>query len=96
MTGGTSQRLNAAAELYSKIRPEYEHDPDIFCPDAPRVRRLKEAIERLPEGDKVIIRLYAELESLSAVAELLGVGKTAVWKDVRRIRETILKDLNKR
>lgn len=93
MTGWTSPRLNAAAELYRKISPEYEHDPDVFCPDAPRVRKVKEAIERLPEADKVIIRLYAELGSLSKLGEMLGVSKDTAWKEVRRIREAIFRQM---
>jgi hypothetical protein len=29
--------------MYALIRPEYEHDPDVFCPDSPRVRSVKAA-----------------------------------------------------
>lgn len=92
-TSLTSPGLSAAAELYKSIRPEYEHDPDVFCPDSPRVRRVKEAIERLPEADKVIIRLYAELGSLSKLGEMLGVSKDTAWKEVRRIREAIFRQM---
>ena len=90
-TSLTSPGLNAAAELYKSIRPEYEHDPDVFCPDSPRVRRVKEAVERLAEADKVIIRLYAELGSLSKLGEMLGVSKDTAWKEVRRIRAEIMR-----
>lgn len=93
MTGSTSHALRGAAELYALIRPEYEHDPDVFCPDSPRVRSLKAAVERLPEADKVIIRLYAELQSLGELGRLLGVSKDTAWKEVGRIRAAILDDL---
>ena len=86
--------MKEAAELYGRIRPEYEHDPDIFCPDPPRVRVLKEAIERLPDADKVIIRLYAELGSVRKLGALLGVGRDAAWREVGRIRAALMKDIN--
>jgi transposase-like protein len=77
--------------MYVLIRPEYEHDPDCFCPDNPRVRRVKAAIERLPDADKVIIRLYAELGSLRKLAGLLGVGRDTMGREVRRIRTEIMR-----
>lgn len=87
--------MSAAAELYKRISPEYEHDPDVFCPDPPRVRRVKAAIERLPEADKVIIRLYAELGSLRKLGAMLGVGRDTMGKEVRRIRADILRMMAK-
>lgn len=79
--------------MYAMIRPEYEYDGDIFCPDNRRVRGVKRAIERLPEADKVIIRLYAELGSLRKLAAMLGVGRDTMGREVRRIRYAILKEL---
>lgn len=90
MTGWTSPGLREAADLYARIRPEYEHDPDVFNPEPPRTRSMKAAIERLPEADKAIIRLYAELESLSKLGRMLGVSKDTAWKVVRRIRARVL------
>ena len=87
-------RLRQAADMYRLIRPEYEHDPDVFCPDPPRVRGIKAAVERLPDADKVIIRLYAELQSLRKLAALLGVGRDTACREVQRIRQAILDDLN--
>lgn len=86
--------MKEAADLYAQIRPEYEHDPDVFNPEPPRTRRMKAAIERLPEADKAIIRLYAELESLSKLGRMLGVSKDTAWKEVRRIREKVLEMMN--
>lgn len=93
MTGGTSPRLQEAADLYAMIQPEYEPDRDIFRPDSARMHRLKEAVERLPDADKVIIRLYAELQSLRKLAALLGVGRDTMGREVRRIRETIMNEM---
>lgn len=75
--------------MYDLIRAEYEHDPDVFNPEPPRTRRMKAAIERLPDADKAIIRLYAELESLSKLGRMLGVSKDTAWKEVRRIRARV-------
>lgn len=83
--------MSEAAELYKSIRPEYEHDPDIFCPDPPRTRRVKAAIEQLPDEDKAIVTLYAELGSYRKLGAMLGVGRDTAWKEIRRIRAEILK-----
>lgn len=77
--------------MYEMIRPEYEHDPDIFCPDPPRTRKAKAALERLPAEDRAIMTLYAEVQSVRKLGAMLGVGRDTAWKEVRRIRAEILK-----
>ena len=75
--------------MYALIRPEYDYDGDVFCPDTALVRCLKKAIAGLSDADRVIILLYAELGSLRKLAALLGVGRDTMGREVRRIRTAV-------
>ena len=72
-----------------------ENEPNPFVDDE-RVYRLKEIIQNLPPNDKTIILLYIEYNSLQKVADLLHVSKSTIFLHVRRIRNEIKEELNKR
>ena len=72
-----------------------ENEPNPFVDDE-RVYRLKEIIQNLPPNDKTVILLYIEYNSLQKVADLLLVSQSTIFLHVRRIRNEIKEELNKR
>jgi len=55
--------------------------------------RLKEAINSLPASDYVMWCLYTELASERKLAKMLGLSRTPISKELRRIREEIKEKL---
>lgn len=86
--------MSAAIALYKAVRQEYDYDADIFCPDAPKVKRVKQIISHLNDADRTIIQLYAELASLRELGKLLGISRASAHKEVTRIRKAILEEYN--
>lgn len=85
--------IQSAAQLYKATKAEYAYDGSIFAEDSPRVARTKWIIEnRLDDAEKIIIRLYCELQSMAKVAKLLGIGRSTAAKEIKRLREKILKE----
>lgn len=82
-----------AVTLYASLKAEYEYDGDVFCEDADRVRAAKWIIDnRLDEADRIIFRLYTDLQSLQRLAEMLHISKSSAGKEIMRIRNRILEE----
>lgn len=56
---------------------------------------LKDIINNLPETDRAILILYADLQSMDKVAERLGVSKSTIYVNIKRIREQINEEMKK-
>ena len=49
---------NEVVKEYRQIKEDYKFNPDIMCPDDPRVSRIKEIIDtKLSQVDKTLILL---------------------------------------
>lgn len=73
-----------------KFMQDYEPNDDIMCEDDESMNKLKHIIfDRLPEVDKRVILLYAELQSQRKVAEKLGVSPSTAYILISRIRNEI-------
>lgn len=84
---------NKVVKEYRLLKAEYAYNPDIFCPDSDRVRLLKYIIyNRLDIVDRTIILLYADLQSLRKLGQVMGVSHTTIRTEVLRIRDIILKE----
>ena len=80
-------------ELRSIVK-EYEYDPDIMNNEDERSLAIKKAMTKLPEADRIIWCLYMELQSSRKLGVLLGgVSHSTILKEISRIREAIVKDL---
>lgn len=78
---------------YREIKEDYAFDPDIMSKENDRTARIKEIIDtKLSAVDKTIIILYADCASYRKLGERLGVSHTTIRKEVRRIREIIMKE----
>lgn len=82
--------LGIDKEQLKKIMADYKYDDDIMNEDDERVAKIKYAISKLPEADKVIFILQTDIQSQRKVGNLLGVSHTAIGKECKRIKEKIL------
>lgn len=86
--------MNRTAEIYRNCKADYEYNGDVMCKDSDRVRRAKYVTShRISEQDKVVIRLYAELGSLSKLGNAMGVAKSTIRSQVVRIQRQVQKEM---
>lgn len=76
-----------------KIMKEYAPNNDIFCEDDELMMKIKKAVERLEDGDKIIFIMYCECGSMRDLGKQLGVSHTAIWKIITKIKKQILNDI---
>ena len=54
--------------------------------DSENEYNMKKAMESLDKSDWIIMCLYAELQSERKLAEILGVSRTPIGKELKRIK----------
>lgn len=72
-----------------RLMTEYEIEQDPFSQDDQR-QTILNAVRSLPDPDRIILFLYAELQSYRKLANLLNVSFTTAYKSVKEIRKKIL------
>lgn len=72
---------------------DYQPNYSIFSEDNNTILRIKEAIAKLSEADRIIFILYCETGSLRKVGKMLGVSHTTIYKQIKLIKEHILNDI---
>ena len=83
-----------AVEIFKAVRPEYEFTPDPFCADGTKARRAKWVCSnRLEDAERVLIYLYAELGSVRDLAEMLGVARSTLGDEIKRIKDKIQREV---
>lgn len=84
---------NEVVKEYRQIKEDYKFNPDIMCPDDPRVSRIKEIIDtKLSQVDKTIILLYADCLSYRKLGAKMHLSHMTVRREVIRIKNIILKE----
>lgn len=87
-------RVEDATEIYKAIRGEFEFSADVFCKDGERARRAKWVCSnRLDRAEQVLIYLYAELGSVRDLAQMLGVARSTLGDDIKRIKDKIRREI---
>lgn len=89
--GGREQGISQAINEFKNTKSQYAFDP--MWADSEKARKALEGINRLPEADRILIILYAELQSVIKVAKMLGVGKSTIHNEITRIRKTLKNDI---
>jgi hypothetical protein len=83
-----------AVETYRAIRGEFEYTGGIFDRDTPRVRLLKWVCSnRLETAERVLVYLYAELGSIRDLAQMLGVARSTLADEMKRIKNKIAAEM---
>ena len=70
---------------------EYDYDDSIFNNEDPKITELKRIISELPEPQRRVILIYAELASYHKVSDLLNVSQPTIANIVKDIRKHIYK-----
>lgn len=84
---------NEVVKEYRQIKEDYKFNPDIMCPDDPKVSRIKEIIDtKLSQVDKTIILLYADCQSYRKLGAKMHLSHMTVRREVIRIKNIILKE----
>ena len=87
---------NEVVKEFRLIRQEYAYNPDIMCPDDPRVSRIKEIIDtKLSQVDKTIILLYCDCLSYRKLGKKLNLSHMTIRREVIRIKNIILDEYQK-
>lgn len=81
------ERLPGKIKDYLK---DYEYVPDIFTKDEKDVIILKKVIQDLSDVDRIVLLLYVELQSLTEVSKILGVSRSTVYWEEKRIKNLVL------
>lgn len=84
---------NGMIKDIKKIMEDYQPDYSIFTDDDEQMIKIKEAVQRLSDADRIIFILYCETGSLREVGKILGVSHTTVFKAIKEIKEQILNDI---
>ena len=84
---------NEVVKEYRQIKEDYKFNPDIMCPDDPKVSRIKEIIDtKLSQVNKTIILLYADCQSYRKLGAKMHLSHMTVRREVIRIKNIILKE----
>lgn len=81
--------MNNIKELMDDYKPDYS----IWSEDDELMTKLKTAVQRLPDADRIIFILYCESGSLREVGKKLGVSHTTVYKEIKKIKKRIFDDI---
>ena len=88
-------RENEVVKEFRRIKADYRYNPDIMCPDDPRVARIKEIIDtKLSQVDKTIILLYADCQSYRKLGKKMRLSHMTIRREVIRIKKIILEEYN--
>lgn len=86
---------NEVVKEYRQIKEDYKFNPDIMCPDDPKVSRIKEIIDtKLSQVDKTIILLYADCLSYRKLGKKMHLSHMTIRREVIRIKKIILEEYN--
>lgn len=89
-----SYRVTDAVDIYKAIRGEFDFNADPFCNDSPKGRRAKWVCShRLERAEQVLMYLYAELGSVRDLAELLGVARSTLGDELKRIKDKVRQEV---
>lgn len=80
------QTIEISPSELRAILKEYEYDPDVMCEDDERVIRIKRALQKLQEPDRILWCLYMDLGASRKVGAVLHVSHSTVLKEINRIK----------
>ena len=84
---------NGVVKEYRQIKEDDKFNPDIMCPDDPKVSRIMEIIDtKLSQVDKTIILLYADCQSYRKLGRKMNLSHMTARREVIRIKKLILEE----
>lgn len=76
-------------EELRRLLREYSDKEEDIMEDDDETLQVFDAVKKIPESDRIILYLYAELGSLRAVGRTLGVSYSTARKAVQEIKNKI-------
>ena len=83
------QKIEITPEELKAILKEYEYDPDPMNEEDERVTKIKKALTRISDADRIIWALYMDLGASRKVGRVLGVSHSTILKEIKRIKNEI-------
>jgi len=80
-------------EELRRLLREYSDKEEDIMEDDDETLKVFDAVNKIPEADRIILYLYAELGSLRAVGRTLGVSYSTARKAVQEIKGKIFDNL---
>lgn len=80
-------------EELRRLLREYSDKEEDIMEDDDETLQVFDAVNKIPESDRIILYLYAELGSLRAVGRTLGVSYSTARKAVQEIKGKIYDNL---
>lgn len=80
-------------EELRRLLREYSDKEEDIMEDDDETLQVFDAVNKIPESDRIILYLYAELGSLRAVGRTLGVSYSTARKAVQEIKGKIFDNL---
>ena len=81
-------------EELRRLLREYSDKEEDIMEDDDETLQVFDAVKNIPEADRIILYLYAELGSLRAVGRTLGVSYSTARKAVQEIKNKIYEMLD--
>ena len=89
-----AKTINITQKEVKNICEQFSISDDYIVKDTDECLKMKKAMARLDRSDFVIMSLYAELQSERALASILGVSRTPINHELKRIRKQIIEYMN--
>jgi RNA polymerase sigma factor for flagellar operon FliA len=99
LDGLVETAVNGSAEkLWEMADDDPNVNPNIMAEDTMVRRRLREAVEQLPERERTIVRLYyMQSRSLKSIGKALGISESRAsqlrHRAIRRLRTSLSREL---
>ena len=85
----TKTDIKITTNEVKNICSQFSIDDDSIMTDTDEMLQLKKAMSKLDRSDFIIMSLYAELASERNLATILGVSRTPINKELKRIRKIL-------
>ena len=84
-----NKKEDYSPEELRRLLKEYSDKEEDIMEDDDETLQVFDAVNKIPESDRIILYLYAELGSLRAVGRTLGVSYSTARKAVQEIKNKI-------
>jgi len=83
------EQINITPAYLKQVLAEYEYDDDIMCDEDERVHKIKKALTKLQDPDRILFCLYLDQGASRKVGKILGVSHSTILKEINRIKDEI-------
>lgn len=89
-----SPNWESAVLTYKQTKADYKYIEDIWTLDSGLITHIKQIMaDELTEAERVLIILYAEMGSIRAVSKALGIARSTLYGEIKRIKKKIIDEL---